>query len=174
MVGKYNIEVYNNRVHYQLTIKRNITIIQGDSGTGKTTLLGMIAAYERLGASSGVILHCDCPCVVLGFADWENYIRNVHGKIIFVEENMPFIKTKEFANALDHSDNYFVLIYRDSLPQLAYSIEEIYGFRENRDTQKYFKAKRVYNEMYQIHSLRQSEQFTLDCHSRWCSIWFRY
>ena len=28
MTGKYEIEVYNNRVHYFLTVKRNITILQ--------------------------------------------------------------------------------------------------------------------------------------------------
>lgn len=39
MIGKYDIEVSNNRVHYFLTVKRNITIIQGNSATGKTELL---------------------------------------------------------------------------------------------------------------------------------------
>ena len=42
MVGKYEIEVYNNKVHYFLTIKRNITILQGDSETGKTELIRLI------------------------------------------------------------------------------------------------------------------------------------
>ena len=36
MTGKYDIEIYNKRVHYHLTVKRNITVIQGDSATGKT------------------------------------------------------------------------------------------------------------------------------------------
>ena len=31
MTGKYDIEVYNNRVHYFLTVKRNITVIQGNN-----------------------------------------------------------------------------------------------------------------------------------------------
>ena len=34
MTGKYDIEIYNKRVHYHLTVKRNITVIQGDSATG--------------------------------------------------------------------------------------------------------------------------------------------
>lgn len=28
MTGKYDIEIYNKRVHYHLTVKRNITVIQ--------------------------------------------------------------------------------------------------------------------------------------------------
>ena len=36
MIGKYDIELYNNKVHYFLTVKRNITMLQGNSATGKT------------------------------------------------------------------------------------------------------------------------------------------
>ena len=39
MKGKYSILVQNNRLRYEFTIYRNITIIRGDSATGKTTLL---------------------------------------------------------------------------------------------------------------------------------------
>ena len=49
MNGKYTIEVSNKKVTYRLEIKRNITIIQGDSGTGKTTLFRMINEYNRYG-----------------------------------------------------------------------------------------------------------------------------
>ena len=61
MVGKYKLEIYNNRVHFELEIKRNITIIQGNSATGKTTLINMISEYERLGNGSGITLKCDVP-----------------------------------------------------------------------------------------------------------------
>ena len=37
MKGKHKIVVKNNRLHYEFEIKRNITIIKGDSATGKTT-----------------------------------------------------------------------------------------------------------------------------------------
>ena len=49
MTGKYDIEIYNKRVHYHLTVKRNITVIQGDSATGKTELLRMMRtmAYHQ-------------------------------------------------------------------------------------------------------------------------------
>ena len=51
MTGKYDIEIHNKRVHYHLTVKRNITVIQGDSATGKTELLRMISDYENNGIS---------------------------------------------------------------------------------------------------------------------------
>lgn len=65
MTGKYDIEIYNKRVHYHLTVKRNITVIQGDSATGKTELLRMISDYENNGISSGITQICEKRCVVM-------------------------------------------------------------------------------------------------------------
>lgn len=66
MKGKYSVFVQNNRLRYEFTISRNITIIRGDSATGKTTLLDLLNAYDRDGESSGVLVKCDVPCVVIG------------------------------------------------------------------------------------------------------------
>ena len=48
MKGRYRVIVQNNRLHYDFEIKRNITIIQGDSATGKTTLINMLRQAENL------------------------------------------------------------------------------------------------------------------------------
>lgn len=47
MKGKYNITVKSRRIQYKFTVLRNITILRGDSATGKTTLIDMIAAYQE-------------------------------------------------------------------------------------------------------------------------------
>lgn len=156
MVGKYKLEIYNNRVHFELEIKRNITIIQGNSATGKTTLINMISEYERLGAGSGITLKCAVPCYVLPTTDWKQFIENRCNCILFVDENLPYIKSKEFATTINNSDIYIVIINRDSLPQLSYSVEEIYGIREDRDSQKYVKTKKVYNSLYNLYNVNGS------------------
>lgn len=61
MKGKYNIFVQNNRLRYEFTISRNITLIRGDSATGKTTLLDLLNAYDRDGESSGILLKRSAP-----------------------------------------------------------------------------------------------------------------
>ncbi len=71
MIGKYEIEIYNNRVHYFLTVRRNITILQGNSATGKTELIRLIGEYEQNGVSSGITVKCDVRCTVLTSVDWE-------------------------------------------------------------------------------------------------------
>ena len=45
MKGRYRIVVKNSSVRYDFEIRRNITIIKGDSATGKTTLVDMIREY---------------------------------------------------------------------------------------------------------------------------------
>lgn len=49
MRGIKHITISNNRIKYSFDIKRNITIIAGDSATGKSTLINMIEAYELEG-----------------------------------------------------------------------------------------------------------------------------
>ena len=36
MIGKHNIKISNQRVHFNFDVSRNITVIRGDSATGKT------------------------------------------------------------------------------------------------------------------------------------------
>ena len=71
MKGAYELTVQNKRIHYQFTTKRNITVIRGDSATGKTTLLEMIETYSQNGISSGIDLKCTVPCIVLHGGDWK-------------------------------------------------------------------------------------------------------
>ena len=74
--------------------------------------------------------------------------------LYFIDEGAPFLRSKEFTRMVKGSDNYFVLVTRDSLEHLPYSIEEIYGMRQERDSQKYQNAKRIYNETYQLYNLQ--------------------
>lgn len=148
MKGKYNILVQNNRLRYEFSISRNITIIRGDSATGKTTLLELLDAYDRDGDSSGVLVRSEVPCVVIGGQRWQENLQFVHNSIVFIDECNRFIKSEDFAVSVKGSDNYFVIITRDDLPNLPYSVKEIYGIRESG---KYAGLKQVYNEFYHLY-----------------------
>ncbi|HIV38649.1 MAG TPA: translation initiation factor 2 [Candidatus Blautia stercorigallinarum] len=149
MKGKYKIIINNNRLHYEFEIKRNITIIRGDSATGKTTLINMLRQAENLGASSGIDVVCEVPCRVLEGANWKLILENSSKTIFFTDEENAFIDTEEFAAAVRNSDNYYVLITRENLYTLPYSVEEIYGIHSSG---KYHDTRRIYNQMYQIYS----------------------
>ena len=149
MIGRYEIEIYNNRVHYFLDVKRNLTILQGNSATGKTELIRLISEYEENGASSGITVKCDVKCTVLTNVDWELRLAALQHSIIFIDETAGFIRSKEFAVMVRGSDNYFVIVTRDDLDQLPYSVDEIYGLKT--DNSKYKEFRKVYNELYKLY-----------------------
>ena len=51
MKGEVKIAVKNRNVSFNFTLERNITILTGDSGTGKTKLINMIRDYSQFGKS---------------------------------------------------------------------------------------------------------------------------
>ena len=82
--------------------------------------------------------------------DWKVRLQGLSKSIVFIDETAGFIKTKEFAEQVRGCDNYFVIVTRDDLSQIPYSIEEIYGLKDASETQKYKQFGKVYNEMYKI------------------------
>ena len=148
MKGSYEITVSNAKIHYNFTIRRNITIIKGDSATGKTTLVDMIRDYYEAGDDSGIVLICERTCRVLEGRNWRILLDGIEKTIVFIDEDNSFLPTNEFAEAVQKSDNYYVIVTREGLPNLPYSVEEIYGIRESG---KYASLKQTYNELYHIY-----------------------
>ena len=147
MKGKQSLEVRNNRVVFKFELERNITIIKGDSATGKTTLVNMISLYDRFGASSGIVLKCSKRCFVLDNRNWELILSGSKDSIIFIDEGEDFITGPKFASAVKNSDNYYVIITRENLFDLPISVDAIYGMCGR----KYFKLKKTYNHLYRIY-----------------------
>jgi len=148
MRGKHHIIIENNRVRYEFDINRNITIIRGDSATGKTALIEMLAEYQSYGKSSGISIESDSQISVLDNRDWQLIIEQYTQTIFFIDEGCHFVTTQEFASKIKNADNYFVIVTRDNLPNIPYSVEEIYGIRIS---QKYFGLKKTYNEFYHLY-----------------------
>lgn len=148
MKGKYRIIVQNKRIRYDIEIERNITIIRGDSATGKTVLVEMIREFQENGAASGVELECEKNCAVLYGQTWKAQLSMLQDSIIFIDEGNNFVGTDEFAAMIQKTDNYYVIVVRESLPNLPYSVEEIYGIRNSG---KYGSLRRTYNELYHLY-----------------------
>ena len=141
MKGIQSIEISNRTAKFKFDLYRNITIVRGNSGTGKTTLYTMVADYTRLGASSGVTISSIKKCVALVDIDWKNQLRNVSDSIVFIDEGSDYIVTKEFANAIKRSDNYYVIFNREALHELPYSVDEIYEIKKSG---KYHSLKKMF------------------------------
>lgn len=130
MIGAYHVTVSNRYLKYEFDIKRNITVIKGNSATGKTTLLEMIREYNEED-DSGITVQCDKKCVVLYGKDWEKRLQDINDAIVFIDESGRFTKSEDFARAVQGSSNYYVIVSREKLSNLPFSVDEIYGIREN-------------------------------------------
>lgn len=159
MRGTHNVIVQNKRIRYDFDIRRNLTIIQGDSATGKTTLIDMIQEYYENGSVSGIDLRSDKECVILSGRKWENDLKVIQDSIVFIDEGNEFVFTDEFAAFIKNTDNYYVIVTREGIPSLPYSIEEIYGIR---DSGKYGVLKQVYNEFFHIYQGNRPDQKKFD------------
>lgn len=150
MKGSHQIIVQNNKVQYKFSINRNITILRGKSATGKTSLINMINQFVTNGKDSGVSVSCDKKLYVLTQLNWELVLDTITDTIVFIDEGATFVKSKDFAEKVKNSSNYYVISVRDTVPTLPYSVDEIYELHNT--TKKYGKIKRLYTNFKKIYS----------------------
>lgn len=149
MKGKYRVVIQNKKIKYEFEIRRNITVIRGDSATGKTTLVDMVREYYENGEDSGIILHSEKECTVLEGRNWQTQLKAISNSLVFIDEGNEFVSSKDFAAEIQGSDNYYIIVTRERLATLPYSVEEIYGIRTSG---KYGSLKQTYNEFFHIYT----------------------
>ena len=160
MRGKHRVVVSTKRLKYDFELRRNLTIIRGDSATGKTTLVEMIRDYVNDPSGTPVELVCDKACHVLEGALWREQLSGIRDSIVFIDEGNAFVKSEEFAGKIQKTDNYYVIMSRESLPSLPYSVEEIYGICTSG---KYGTLKQSYHEFYRLYGINT---YTNEVHPR--------
>jgi hypothetical protein len=148
MKGIHKVVVGTKYLKYEFELRRNLTIIRGDSATGKTTLVDMIRTHMNDGESGPVTLNCDKSCYVVEGNLWKGQLDNIQDGIVFIDEGNEFVRTKDFARAIQQTDNYYVIVTREGLPALPYSVEKVYGIRTSG---KYGTLKRSYHSFYRIY-----------------------
>lgn len=126
MKGAQTIRLTFGKVRYDLTLRRKYTIIKGESGTGKTTLYSYLRELRR--GNKAVHLYSSVPCLpVSAFGEyWKQGIEETHNSIVVIDEDSLWVKGSEFSHIAKYSDNYFLIINRDPLPRLPYSVKEVY------------------------------------------------
>lgn len=155
MVGRHHVTISNNFLKYEFDIVRNITVIEGNSATGKTSLVDMIRTYRLSGLESGISLTCDKRCTVLEGLDWKEQLTLIKDSIVFIDEGNRFVETEDFASTIKNSDNYYVIVTRERLDQLPYSVSEIYGIHSSG---KYNDLRQTYNQLYRIYGVQPVEE----------------
>ena len=123
MKGIHKVVVGTKYLKYEFELRRNLTIIRGDSATGKTTLVDMIRTHMNDGESGPVTLNCDKRCYVVEGNLWKGQLDNIQDGIVLSTKEMSLSRPR-FARAIQQTDNYYVIVTREGLPALPYSVKK--------------------------------------------------
>ena len=100
MKGSYKLTVQAAHMKYELELSRNITILRGDSATGKTVLVEMIQEYNLNGSDTGIQLSCEKPCRVIAGNTWKEQLVHIEESIVFIDEGNRFVSSEDFARTI--------------------------------------------------------------------------
>mgnify|MGYP000815385245 CR=1 FL=1 len=102
MKGKHKVIVSTKRLKYEFELRRNLTIIQGDSATGKTTLVDMIRDFVNNPTGTPVEVICDKKCHVVEGSLWKEQLSGISDCIVFIDEIDAIGKSRD--NAMGSND----------------------------------------------------------------------
>lgn len=161
MTGKYLLNIKSKKIEYEFTIDRKITIITGNSATGKTTLIDLIEIFHDNKSvklkcitteDSDSIIYSECVTYssknIKQFIAFDSLYNNA---IIFIDEDIKFVKSKQFADIIANSNNYFVIITRDELKMINYSIKSIYSLERDLCKESLYLSNLVCNTLEQVY-----------------------
>ena len=164
MKGKHRIVVSTKRQKYEFELRRNLTILRGDSATGKTTLIEMIQDHENDPLGSPVELISDKKCYVLEGALWKEQLAGITDSIVFIDEGNTFVKAEEFAGVIQNTDNYYVVQRKELLSSVKANAEaygsllsdemidwyyrELYPYTQVSEEQKMEHARKIHERYH--------------------------
>lgn len=130
MKGRHSISIISRKASYHLVLERKVSILKGNSGTGKSSLIRLISEYLEYGKKSGVKVAVDSSAslgVLTNSSDWETVLSTVKNRVLFVDEDVDYIYTEAFQKELWGADCYVVIISRSGMfTGIPYAIFGIY------------------------------------------------
>lgn len=124
-----HIEIETKRLKYVLDIKGKYSVIQGDSGNGKTNMCRLL--QQRLVGDKTIKVRSDLPVVTIASFDNGSGLQNIQNSVVVLDENYKILREPDIATMLQESDNYFILISRKNLDFLPLCVENLYDMQTN-------------------------------------------
>lgn len=155
MNGVKHLTVSFKGILYDLEFERNITVIRGNGGTGKTTLVDAIHLW-LIKRARGIKIKSDCRVRTLDAGEDEkpDYIEKFRGTsdtLFFVDEGYPYLGCVDFAREFYKSGNYLVIIDRSgSFKGLDFAVNAIYVLETEKNGKQFitrFKHKYVNSDI---------------------------
>lgn len=163
MYGNFRVLIKTIRASYDFTIKRKITILQGDSGMGKSYITEAISKIKKEPAFGTI----DCKYKIREIPSWED-LKDIikmykstgmlpdnlkQDTLFIVDEDFDGLYNNLFYDYVRETDNFFLFISRAPLINLPYSITEIYKAVKYKKTitfQQLYKQNMKINKDYDL------------------------
>lgn len=130
-----HIQIKSELVNYDLEFGRRISVVTGDSGIGKSTILDIISEPGDAEIKSTL------PIQYADRTNWRTIMKGSDSSIIMFDD-LTVVASREFANLIKSSvehDNYYILITREgmginSLAKLSISVDSLYTLAFNKES----------------------------------------
>lgn len=161
-----NISIYSRRIRYEMVLNSSnkINIIRGNSGTGKTTLCGMLQRYNN--GEPNVKLECSRECILANSDNFYNKImENEEAIIIMDEDDIVKLCSKRdernpLPNIIASANNYFVFITRRRYDWLPVDISAMYAL--NSVVTENNKNKNILTRLYEANGVDNVDSIKID------------
>ena len=151
--NQMRITIDARRIHFDFTLPRDkqVIVLQGKSGTYKSTLFNVLEHYYRYGSDTGITVECEKEIGFIGWSYWEHlefrelYFEKYSNNLYFIYEGTRFFKKPEFAEAIKvNKTNQYVIITREQLKYISRSDCAIIDW--NKEKKSPWKNTSTYTE----------------------------
>ena len=130
MKGRHVISITSRKATYFLELERKISVIKGKSGTGKSSVIRLLADFLELGKDSGIKVSVGSSALLMVLTNaskWETILSEVENTVIFIDEDVRFLYDLGFQRALWDSDCYAVIVSRSGMfTALPFAVSSVY------------------------------------------------
>lgn len=130
MKGRHVISITSRKATYSLELERKISVIKGKSGTGKSSIIRLLADFLELGKDSGIKVSIGSSAslmVLTNASKWETILSEIENTVIFIDEDVRFLYDLDFQRALWDSDCYAVIVSRSGMfTALPFAVSSVY------------------------------------------------
>lgn len=147
MSVKRFVEVWNKNIKFKIDMDRQVTVVSDDGLAGEVHFVRMVEMFYS-GGKKGIGLRTNFSNIRI-YSGWNirhilDDAKEAEDALIIVDKGVDFIQSFEFAEYVKSSDNYFLLVCRQSLPLIPYCLVAV---REPRGHQVKI-GSRVYTEVF--------------------------
>lgn len=107
------VHLKTKRLEYKFEIFNKYNIIEGDSGTGKTTLYDLINAFQVNKDIGKNYSSHTLVAMPIQFSSFK--LSNYTNCIIVIDEDCDILSNKLIPDILKKSDNYFIIMSRSNI-----------------------------------------------------------